>query len=690
MNQVLLRRAGGAQFQGAPSGLLVFPLTYDELDSSNSIALTRNSGAGPHVTPYGFEGDGYAARYTTTSLPSYCASGHLSLQASIRKPRFRLRSARDVDVYLGSNDASAVPRLSFETVSDSKGDTAVPFGSQALRGLSGGSVQEAPVCRVGWRYEWRSPEITRGAYKVLPQAVMFLDANTAVFLVHLENTEDLVYKVDLVTGSVTGTFSFGAPLIAGTHLAGIARRSNGDVWFSGYSSTMLRVDLDASFAAGTAQILQTVSTEMTSIGAGCFMDIGGTEYHVAVSYNNSADTSVTAVFPASVFTTAISSLPLSSATKTFELGRRIQGVVGRSGQLLLARNRPYGGTTSATTVGLIETYNIAGMLSTLPSGSAVHAGANASYLIASDVAPSTLPEQMAVHPVTNRLYVPTEGYLAVGDVVGWCALWSTDLTNAGELNHYTAEFDGLNSVAVKINGQDFTSLNWSLTGLASVLSIGGLPAAGAGFTTGFSVASVANVALVDRPIDNSRYTAIISGAYETQNLASYQLTLTNPGAEAGNTTGWTAEIGAMSVRSVNPPPFAGTYYFNGGSAVQSVSRQRLDLVAQGVPSANLDLGTAWAKIRWKQAAWNNNDPGGMGVRSLTSADATITTSYSPLAFTPFGPGAAPGGPWFPRCWAVLLGGTTRKIDALYNASGRTEGTNNDHYVDEISVTVYHP
>lgn len=113
-------------------------------------------------------------------------------------------------------------------------------------------------------------------------------------------------------------------------------------------------------------------------------------------------------------------------------------------------------------------------------------------------------------------------------------------------------------------------------------------------------------------------------------------------------------------------------------------------MAQGVPNAKLDLGTAWAKIRWKQAAWNNNDPGGMGVRTLTSADATIATSYSALAFTPFGPGAAPGGPWLPRCWPVLMAGTTRKVDALYNASGRTEGTNNDHYVDQVSVTVYHP
>ncbi|MCC3679230.1 hypothetical protein LLE81_00275 [Staphylococcus epidermidis] len=668
---------------------LVFPLSYDELDAAHAVSLTRAGGAGPHVTPEGFEGDGYGARYTTTALPSYAGAGKLSLQASIRKPRFRLRSARDVDVFLGTNDAAATPRLSFETVSDSKGDSAVPFGTLALRGHAG-TVQEAPLCRVGWRFEWRTPELSRGGYAALPQAVLFIDASTVLFLVHLENTEDVVYRVDLASGAVTGFFSFGAPLVAGTHLAGMARRSNGDVWFSGYSSTMLRVDLAASLAAGTAQILQTVTTEMTSVGAGCFMEVGGVEYHIAASYNDSADASVLALFPASVLVAGLSSLALSSATKTFELGRRIQGLVGRSGQLLVARNRPYGGSTSATTVGLIETYNIAGMLSSLATGSAVHAGANASYLLASNVAPSTLPEQMAVHPVSNRLYVPTEGYLAVGDVAGWSGLWSTDFGDAGELNHYTAEFDGVGAVAVKINGQPFTSLSWALSGAAVVLSIGGMPAASGGFTNGFSVAQIANVALVNQAVGGTLYGALVSGSFEAQSLNSYQLTLTNPGAEAGNTTGWTAEIGAMNVRSVNPAPYAGSFYFNGGSAVQSLSRQRLDLVAQGVPSAKLDPGTAWAKIRWKQAAWNNNDPGGMGVRTLTSADATIATSYAALAFTPFGPGAAPGGPWFPRCWPVLLAGTTRKVDALYNASGRTEGTNNDHYVDEVSVTVYAP
>ena len=66
--------------------LLVWPLTYDAADQNGANVLTQSGAtAAPHVTPLGFEGDGYAARYRLTALPAWqnAAAQSVSLFASV-------------------------------------------------------------------------------------------------------------------------------------------------------------------------------------------------------------------------------------------------------------------------------------------------------------------------------------------------------------------------------------------------------------------------------------------------------------------------------------------------------------------------------------------------------------------------------------------------------------------------------
>lgn len=51
------------------------------------------------------------------------------------------------------------------------------------------------------------------------------------------------------------------------------------------------------------------------------------------------------------------------------------------------------------------------------------------------------------------------------------------------------------------------------------------------------------------------------------------VSIVNPGAESGSTTGWTTTSGSLAVRSTNPSPHSGSHYFFGGTSSESSSYQ---------------------------------------------------------------------------------------------------------------------
>lgn len=658
---------------------LVFPLTYDEQDSTGAITLARAGASGPLITPEGFEGDGYGSRLSTTSLPAWMTFNQpVSLLASIKSTAPYVTSGRYPFVSICQNNANANMLLEVRLSTDDLG--AAGGMVNARTGLDT-SPQQSYLFRPLYRYEARLPQLTVSGNAGSPQAILFLDADTLVLSAHFNDTQSRMYKIRLSDGALLGQFTFGTTTYR--HVAALARRSNGDVWCADYETfKLLKLDLDASFASGTAAILSTY--DMTAAGAGFaieFVTVSGTEYLLAGNYYASDDVNSRLwVVPASLLSG--STFTVGDQYKRFQIGRRVQGIVMRSGQLLVSRNHKSGGTGAS---GWIERYDIVTDITSTATDSVISP-------LASYPGPSLYPEDMAVHPTTNRLYVPTEGCYGLTDYDGWRGVWSTDYDSnwrgIEQENHVALESAGTGAVSFKINNRTFQSVSWGVTVAPNIICIGGMPAATPGFAGGYSFGTVRNVLIQNGPISDADYAAAVSGSYESNHLTVYTLTLTNPGAESGSATGWTNETGVLTARNTaNRTPPEGTWYFDGGSTATCVARQRLDLVAQGISAADLDTGALWGKIRWWQAAFDNNDPGGMGLRMLNGAAGTISTTYSPLAYTLGGSGAAPFY-WFPRSYPVTIPTLTRSVDALYNASGRTSGTNNDHYVDLVRVTVY--
>ena len=60
---------------------------------------------------------------------------------------------------------------------------------------------------------------------------------------------------------------------------------------------------------------------------------------------------------------------------------------------------------------------------------------------------------------------------------------------------------------------------------------------------------------------------------------AFPLLLVNPDAETGDATGWTNEQGVLTVRTQNPPPNQGFYYFADATSAIHKSRQRVDVSA---------------------------------------------------------------------------------------------------------------
>ncbi|CDF82157.1 hypothetical protein PKB_0789 [Pseudomonas knackmussii B13] len=672
---------------GSAVAFLVFPLTYDEQDSTGSLTLTRSSGYGPLVTPSGFEGDGYGARLKTTSLPSWITTSgaEVSLVASVKcEAPYVASGQRGVFASLSEDTTAANPFLEISSYSDFAGGGYT--GVMILRcfgSVSGGTAGTlyTPLFRPAWRHEVVLPVQTSGVYKGVPQACFILDDDTMLMSAHYQDTESKVFKIRLSDGALLGQFTFGTT--TNRHIASIARDSSGNIWIADYeTSAVHQVDLAASFSSGTAVILSTCN--LSAAGAGYaidFVTVSGTEYLLAGNYSTT-DTAYVWVIPVSLLSTT----PFVSGTeyKKFLVGRRVQGLAMKDGKMLLSRNQSSGG---AETFGVVDRYDIVTAIASTATGATITR--EAWYY-----APSMYPEDIGVHPSNNRIYVTTEGYGTTPDSTtggGWHSAWSRELVAQGETNHVTAEYNGSNSISVKLNNRQFCTVAVALTVAPAAISIGGPPPSSAGIATGFCYGTAANVAFVNGPVSDSEYAAITGGSYETGTLTAYELTLTNPGAESGSTTGWTVESGGMTVRNANPVPYEGAYYFTGGSFVTSVSRQRIDLVAQGLSAADLDTGTLWGRIRWRQASYDSaNDPGGMGMRAVDGSAGTISTAYSASAVMPVGYTSSFGGIWFPRSFTLALPTLTRSLDALYNASGRTSGTANDHYVDSVRMTVYKP
>lgn len=672
----MLQAVAGGQ---SSTKYVALPLTYDETDA-NSVMTWVRQGSGPHVTPSGFEGDGYEARLKSTTIPSWMqpASAAMTMHASVSFYPQEIKSSSEFAVYLGQDDASPIAKLILSVVQDATNSKITQLALRGGTDATGATFAEKLLGRSGWKFQFRSPDLLINGFESRPQAALFLDANTLIVSAHFEDTVTRVWKINPATAEVLGSFDCTGDWV---HIGLMARRSNGEVWVAGAAQKICKVDLDASFTAGTMQFSNVISHPTFQVGGIEFVTVSTTEYLVLVEYLTSG-APYFYVFPATVL--AGTTLAATDRYKRFTgAALETQGCCIRSGKLITSSNASMG-TGATERWGHVHQVDIITAISSTADEGAISGEDRWDYA-------SKYSEDITVHPTTNDLWGGTEGITAVGSDDGGLSFWSSPLDDSLVENHYTCEYDGAGTTTIKVNNRIYDTMPGTLVIDVACATVGGSPTATAGMTTGYFTGYVRNVVFQDTIMSTAQYNAAINGDHEPNNLTAYTFTLTNPGAESGNTTGWTAESGGIAALdhpgSTATTPHSGTWIFNGGSSATSINRQRLDVLAQtGLTGTQVDAGGIWAKARWWQANFNSiDDSGGMGLRALDATSTQLTEAYSGIAITPNSSGSYR--PFYPRCFAADLASGTRHLDSLIKTV-RSSGTNNDSYFDDISVTVY--
>lgn len=676
--------AGGLLDRGAEASanFLIYPLTYDEEDKDGGNALTR-LGPGPAITPAGFEADGFTSRLRNTSLPPWLASAtaKVSLSVHVRGWASSKNVTRDVIVSLGNNDATGNPKAEIALFTDeASGDATIGFRTTA------GSVITRFFGKTNWRYgvAWPAAFRTSGVHTVRPQGLLFLDTDTLLISGHYADTESRVYKIDLSDGTVIGTFTFGTSTYR--HVAAWAMRGNGEVWCVDYETGFaLEIDIDASFASGTAVI--KTAWNLSAMGNPTltgieFITVSGIEYVLIAQYKpNATGTVYLYVIPTTEIANG-ATFNLANRFKRFVLSRQCQGMALRPADNLLYMAHNADSALNNSPVYVIDI--VTQILSTPDGGNLVE--------VRRHQGPSEYPEDIKFHPATGEAWIGTEGRSAVIDNLSYLAYWRSPLTdNLPVERHIRVEYNGAGLWTFYSDGRLFGTLAATPSVTPAALSIGAPPQASAGWTNGFSLATIRSLALKDGPFNNAELAALSAGTYEANALTVHNVTLSNPGAESG-IAGWTTESGGLGVRSSGPLPryqegFANSQYFTGGTSAATLVRQRLSIASvTGLSTAEIDAkiaaGNLWAGVTWWQSNFDGTaDPGGMGLRYLDGTPAAISTTYSGIVDLDV------GARWRRRTHSVAAPATSRNLDVLQRMD-RTSGTNNDSYIDDIAVQIY--
>jgi hypothetical protein len=184
-------------------------------------------------------------------------------------------------------------------------------------------------------------------------------------------------------------------------------------------------------------------------------------------------------------------------------------------------------------------------------------------------------------------------------------------------------------------------------------------------------------------IDTCTMKHVMNGETEPSTLTSHSISLTNPGAEL-TTTGWTAEIGGLANKASNPAPHGGTSFFTGGNNVETLVRQRFDLltVTGLLNQAALDAAVLRGYVSWYQAAFSSTDDDArLGIRWLTSTPTQLSLNEADRS--------RPAEPlqWFKRHAAAYADTNARNVDVTMHMD-RNGGTSNDGYIDDVQATIY--
>ncbi|MCP3868317.1 MAG: hypothetical protein GY703_09535 [Gammaproteobacteria bacterium] len=176
------------------------------------------------------------------------------------------------------------------------------------------------------------------------------------------------------------------------------------------------------------------------------------------------------------------------------------------------------------------------------------------------------------------------------------------------------------------------------------------------------------------------YTAAQEGI-DTPALPALEIehSITNPDAETGDTTGWTAETSyGLTVKTTGV--HSGSYSFvggnNSGTSAYTTMSSVIDLDADGVDLTAVDAGEADAELDyWQDSFSGDTDSGRGGVLFLNASDVEISRSWNSWS-------SANG--WVNRVDKHAIPPLTRKMRVLLGCD-RDTGTQCSAYFDDVVI-----
>lgn len=160
------------------------------------------------------------------------------------------------------------------------------------------------------------------------------------------------------------------------------------------------------------------------------------------------------------------------------------------------------------------------------------------------------------------------------------------------------------------------------------------------------------------------------------------LTLTNPGADLGNTSGWTTLVGTPAVRTGGIGPQSGSHYFTGGTAVVSTMYQ--DVAIPGDLEASVDGSLSYISRSYYHTTFQNlggTDYGTVYLEFFNASMMSLGIAFNSYHY-----------PLDDRWdlvfdYPVLVPVSTRFVRVFVRLD-KVNGVNNDGYVDSISVDLW--
>ena len=114
------------------------------------------------------------------------------------------------------------------------------------------------------------------------------------------------------------------------------------------------------------------------------------------------------------------------------------------------------------------------------------------------------------------------------------------------------------------------------------------------------------------------------------------MALANPGAEAGDTSGWTTTgtWDAGTAEGTIAAPHGGSFYFSAtGGTDPAILEQTVDLLAQGFTAAELDAGATFDASVWAASEYQS-DTGELKLQFLDAAGADVGSVFTTGEFGP--------------------------------------------------------